>query len=80
MGQPGREGNPREMREVNARFAYDVRNKGALAAVDAMHARNKARRESDKKEAHQRVAADLHKRAEKALAEMKRTNFSELTD
>lgn len=76
----GRESNLRLEREVNARFAYDVRNKGALAAVDAMHERNARRRQEDKKAAYERVREDLHKRAEAALREMKRVNFSQITD
>lgn len=76
----GRESNPREVREVNARFNYDVRNKGALAAVDAMHARNAERRKQQKADARQAVAKDFHVKAEAALRGMKRADFSKLTD
>ncbi len=45
--------DPRQQRELTARFNYDVRNKGAGAAVDAMFERNAKRREVYAKEAKQ---------------------------
>lgn len=76
----GRESNPREVREANARFEYELRNRGAAYAIDAMHKRNAERREADKKEAFRRTAEILHKGAEEELRKMKRTSFSQLTD
>lgn len=75
-----RESNPRALREVNARFNYDVRNKGALAAVDAMHARNAEKRKQEAAAARQAVAKDFNAKAEAALRGMKRADFSKLTD
>ncbi len=76
----GRESNPREVREANARFAYEVRNKGALAAIDNMHARNASRREEDRREAKQAAAKILYEKAEKELRSMKRTAFNQFSD
>ncbi len=46
--------DPRQLKELTARFNYDVRNKGAGAAVDAMFERNAKRREIYAKEAKQK--------------------------
>jgi len=43
--------DPWQLKELTARFNYDVRNKGAGAAVDAMFERNAKRREVYAKDA-----------------------------
>jgi len=53
----GQEPNPRELREANARFEYNVRNKGLDAAMQEMQARNAARRESDRRAAGEKLKA-----------------------
>ena len=51
------EPNPRELREANARFEYNARNKGLDAAMIEMQNRNAARRESERRAAGDKLKA-----------------------
>lgn len=67
-----RQANPRELREANARFNYDVRNKGAGRAVDEMFERNAKRRESDRREAERKELDGFHNKIGKVLDRLDR--------
>jgi hypothetical protein len=47
----------RELREANARFEYDVRNKGLDQAMQERQARNAARREQERRAAGESLKA-----------------------
>lgn len=69
---PGEEKDLRKLREINARFNYDVRNKGAGRAVDEMFERNAKRRESDRREAKRKELDGFHNQIGKVLDRMDR--------
>lgn len=69
--RPG-QGNPREEREANARFEYDIRNHGVNYAVDQMFARNAARRESERRDAVRAMRDSIEEQATRNLRELYR--------
>ncbi len=62
-----REANPREIREANARFEYDARNRGAGFAVDQMFARNAKKRAEAEKDAVRAMRDSIENQASKNL-------------
>ena len=64
--------NPRQQRELTKRFNYDVRNKGAGAAVDAMFERNAKRRESYAKDAKRHAQDHVENNIAKELEAQRR--------
>ncbi len=62
----------RDAYEANRRFDFDVRSRGAGAAVDAMFERNAKRRESDRREAERKDLDGFHNRIGKVLDRLDR--------
>ena len=67
-----RKGDPRLEREYNARFEYDLRNRGPAAAADNMFARNAERRNSDMNEAKRKLADHVENNIGKELERIRK--------
>lgn len=60
--------NPRAIREAQARYEYDLRNKGLEAATAGVFARNAARREAERRAAGEKIQAHVSDQVGKELA------------
>lgn len=65
-------GNPREIREVQQRFDYEIRNKGVRAATDRVFADNAALRASERKAADRKMRDHLEDNVSKELERRRR--------